>query len=73
MDGRRGFQGNKEKRGKTYPTPECFMFVEHGVQLYKYCNEEGFISLDQALLLCEKIEPYISRSSLLVCSGDMKT
>ena len=48
------------------------MFAERRVQINRYWKEEGFVSLDHALLIAEIMGPYTSRSVQLACPGDMK-
>ena len=44
----------------------------HISQLYKLWNEEGFISLDQALLMCEMVDTSTSRSARVSYAAAIK-
>ena len=41
-------------------------------QLPQCWKEESFSSLDQALIMCEMVNPYISRASRVACSSAIK-
>ena len=47
------------------------MFAERKVQLTRSWKEEGFGSLYHALLMCEMMEPYTSKSVRLACVGGL--
>ena len=62
-----GSKGIQYGRSKTSSTTTRSIFADHRAQLSKLWNEEGFRSLDQALLMCEMVDPSTSRSALVVC------
>ena len=65
--------GIRNGRGQTSSNTTLFIFAEHRAQLDQFCNEEGFSSLYHALIMCEMVEPYTSRSSWMACAADFKT
>ena len=73
MGGSRGSQVNQYGRGQKSSAITLSTFAEHIAQLPKSWNEEGFSSLDQALLMCEMIYPYTSRSAQVACAAAIKT
>ena len=62
MGGNRISQGGQYGRGQESSTTTHYMFAECRYQISPFCNEERFRSLDQALLMCEMVDPYNSRS-----------
>ena len=48
------------------------MLEERRDQLPQSWNEEVLSSLDQALLMCEMVDPYTSRYARLACTADIK-
>ena len=72
MGGSKFFQGIQYVRGKTSSTTTRYMFPERRYQLSKSWNEEGFSSLDQALLMCEMVDPSTSRSAQAAYAADAK-
>ena len=61
MGGNRGSQGIQYGRGQTSPTTTRSMFTECRAKLSQLCNEGGYSSVDQELIMCEMVDPYISR------------
>ena len=49
------------------------MLEERRDQLPQSWNEEGFRYLDQALLMCEMVDPSTPRSVLVACTAAIKT
>ena len=72
MGGRRSDPDNQGKRVQTVLLSVRSMFAERRVQINQSWKEEGFGSLDHALIMCEMMDPYISRSVGLVCAGALK-
>ena len=70
--GIRGDQDIQGQHGQTYSIAMHYMFAERRVQITRSCKEEGFGSLDPALLMCEMMDPSTSRSFRLACAGDLK-
>ena len=68
----RGYQDSQGQRGQTSSISVRSMFSERRVQLTQSWKEEGFGSLYQALLMCEMMDPYTSRSVRLVCAVYLK-
>ena len=66
-------QGIQYERGQTYSTTTHSMFEERRAQLYQYWNKEGFSSSDQALLMCEIVDPSTSRSTRVAYAEAIKT
>ena len=73
MVGNRGSQGIQYGRGQTSSFTTGSMFAEHRDQLSQWWNKEIFSLVDQALLMCEIIDPYASRSALAECVAAIKT
>ena len=48
------------------------MFKESRSQTYRSWKEELFISLYQALIICEMIDPYTSMSVRVACAVETK-
>ena len=48
--------------GKTYLTEVIFIFADTRVSLDQSCKDEGFVYLEQALIMCEIMDTYTSRS-----------
>ena len=72
MGGSRGDQDSQGQRGQTSSMKVRSMFEDRWVQLTRYWQEEGFGSLDHALLMCEIMDPSTSRSVRLTCAGSLK-
>ena len=72
MGGSRGSRGIQCGRGQTSSTTTRSMFEERRDQLFQQCNNEGFISLDQDLLMCEMVDPYTSWSAQVACATAIK-
>ena len=70
MGWRRGSQGIKYGRGQTFSTTTLSMFVEQRDQLPQ--SWEGFRSIYQILLICEMVDPSISRSTRVACAAAIK-
>ena len=49
------------------------MFAESRAQIYQSLNKEGFIYLDQALLICEMVDISTSSSAQVTCAAYIKT
>ena len=62
MGGIRGGQDSQGKRGQKYYIALRSMFANRRVQLARSWKEGLFGSLDHALLMCEMMNPYTSRS-----------
>ena len=73
MVGRMVSQGIQYGIGQTSSTTARSMFSECRSQLSQLWNEEGFILLDQALIMCEIFDPSTSRSSLVAYAANIKT
>ena len=72
MGGSRCVQDSQGKCSLTYSMSVCSIFTEQRVQMNRSWKEEGFGSLDHALLMCEVMDPSTSRSVLLACGGALK-
>ena len=57
MVGSRGSHGIQYVIGCTSSTTTCSVFAERRDQIFQSWNKELFISLDQALLICEMVDP----------------
>ena len=73
MGGNWSYQGIQCGRGQTSSTTTSFMFVGRISQISQSWDEEGFRSLDQALLMCEMVDQYTSRSAQVARAEDIKT
>ena len=49
------------------------MFEERREQLIQYWNGEGFISIYQALLMCEMVNKYTLSTARVACTSTMET
>ena len=67
MRGSRDSKGVQYGRGRTYSTTTCSTFTTQRSQLYQFWVKEGFRSLDQALIMCEMVDPSTSRSARVMC------
>ena len=68
----RGDQDIQVQRGQISSMAVCYMFAEQRYHLTWSCNEEGFGSLEHAIIMCEIMDPSTSRLVRLVCTGDLK-
>ena len=57
------FQGIQLGNGQISSTTMCYIFEERKNQLAQSYNKEGFIYLDQVLIMYEMVYPSTSRSS----------
>ena len=69
IGGIKGYQGIQYVIGQTSSTTMSSIFVDRRDQIYHLRNKEGFNSLYQALLMCEMVDPYISKSARVVCAA----
>ena len=72
MGGNRGSQGIQYRRGQTSSITIRSIFSDRRYQLFQLFNEKGLRSLDQALLMCEIVDPYTSRYSQVACAEAIK-
>ena len=72
MGGSRGDQDRQEKSGKTSSMAVRSMFSERRVQLTQSWKEEGFGSLDYALLIFKIMDPSKYSSVWLSCLVSLK-
>ena len=72
MGGISGSKGIQYGRDHTYTTTTCSIFEYRRDRLYQSWKEGGFILVDQTFLVCEIIDPYASRSALVLCAADIK-
>ena len=70
--GSRGDQDSQGKLGQKSSMAVRSMFAERRVHLTRSWKEEGFGSLDHALLMCEMMDSSTSRSVRLECAGALK-
>ena len=71
MGGGRGFRGIQYGRGQISLTTTRFIFADRRDRISQSWNEEGFSSLDQALFMCEIVDPSTLRSKQVVCEADI--
>ena len=72
MGGNRGDQDIQGQLGQTSSMEVRYMFAEQRVKLTRSWKDEGFGSLDHALLMCEIMDLYTSRPVRLACQGYLK-
>ena len=65
-------QGSQGQCGQTYTMAVHSIFAERRVQITRSWKEEGFVSLDHALLMCGIMDPSTYISVRLACAGDLK-
>ena len=69
MGSNMGSHGIQYGRGHTSSTTTRSMFEERRDKPYQYSNEEVFILVYQALIMCEMVDPSTSRSTQVVCAA----
>ena len=69
MEGSKFDQDIQGQGGQTSSMAGRSMFAEQRVHLTRSWRDEGFESLDHALLMCEMMHPSTSKSVQLVCAG----
>ena len=59
-------------RSQTFSTKTHFRFTENKDQLSQLWNGKGFSLLDQALVMCEMVEQFTSRSAQVAFMAAIK-
>ena len=72
IGGIRGDQDSPGQLGHIYSMAVRSMFAEQRFWITRSWKEEGFGSVDHALIMCEIMDPSTSRSVLLECAGSLK-
>ena len=72
MRGNRGFQVSQYRIGHTSLAAVLSIFEDLMFHLTQYWEEKVFVSLDQALVRCEMMDPSTSRSVRVAWAVSMK-